>query len=428
MKPATNDQVRHNIRVNLLDGSFFGAALGFASFVTIIPLFVSELTDSAVLIGLIPAIHSVGWQLPQLLTAPKVSRLEIFRPSVLKLTVHERLPFLGLAVVAWFSPSLGDQRALLLTFLLLIWQGLGGGFTANAWQSMIAKIIPSDRLGTFFGLQSSSANLLASISAILAGLLLARLVTPIDFTACFLLAGVAMGISWVFLALTRESSSPVPAVNERNSSFWKGLGVILKRDTNFRWFLVTRMLSQLATMGFAFYTVYAVRYLGISEITIGLLTGLMMGTQIAANPIMGWLGDHRGHRIILIFGTIAAIISAALAYAGQGIAGFLVVFVLAGIANVTSWVTPMAMTLEFGRIERDRPAYIGLANTFIAPFTFLAPLIGGWLADQRGFQATFLASAIAGMITLGILLFAVKDPPRQDEFELSALENELVSE
>ena len=36
--------------------------------------------------------------------------------------------------------------------------------------------------------------------------------------------------------------------------------------------------------------------------------------------------------------------------------------------------------LEFGE-EEDRPAYIGLANTLIAPFTFLAPVLGGWLAD-----------------------------------------------
>jgi MFS family permease len=270
----------------------------------------------------------------------------------------------------------------------------------HAWQSAIAKIIPSNRLGTFFGIQSSSANLLASIAAILAGLLLARLVTPLDFTACFLLASIAMGISWIFLSLTREGKSPLPEGTSSAGSFWSGLGIILRRDANFRWFLVTRMLSQLATMGFAFYTVYAVRELGISEATIGLMTGLMMATQIAANPIMGWFGDRRGHRIIMIFGTMAAIASASLAFMGQGSAGFLVVFILTGIANVTSWTTPMAMTLEFGRSEQDRPAYIGVANTFIAPFTFLAPVIGGLLADQRGYQVTFLVSLWQGWLPL----------------------------
>jgi len=428
LKQISDDQVRYNTTVNLLDGAFFGAALGFASFVTIIPLFVSEFTDSAILIGLIPAIHAVGWQLPQLLTARRVSRLEQYRPAVLVFTIHERLPFLGLAIVAWFSPSLGAQNALILTFIILIWQGLGGGFTANAWQSMIAKIIPSDRIGTFFGLQSSIANLLASISAIVAGIILARMATPTDFTSCFLLASFSMVISLFFLSRTREARSSLPQLEGKNDAFWKNIGIILKRDGNFRWFLVTRMFSQLATMGFAFYTVYAVRILEINVATIGLMTGLLMGIQIAANPIMGWFGDRRGHRIILIFGTLAAIASASLAFTVQGMAGFLVVFILAGIANVASWTTPMAMTLEFGRRDSDRPAYIGLANTIVAPFTFLAPLIGGWLADQRGFQAAFLASAVAGLITLAILFFTVQDPPRYFETELSLTEIDFISE
>ena len=49
---ATHKHVRFNAIVNILDGAFFGSALGFASFTTIIPLFVSQLTDSAILIGL----------------------------------------------------------------------------------------------------------------------------------------------------------------------------------------------------------------------------------------------------------------------------------------------------------------------------------------------------------------------------------------
>lgn len=52
--------LKHNLIVNLLDGGFFGFAMGFSSFVTILPLFVSTMTHSALLIGLIPAIHNAG--------------------------------------------------------------------------------------------------------------------------------------------------------------------------------------------------------------------------------------------------------------------------------------------------------------------------------------------------------------------------------
>jgi hypothetical protein len=88
-----NKNFPFNFFVNVIDGGFFGLALGFASFSTVIPLFVSTLTDSAILIGLIPAIHVVGWQLPQLFTAHRVAQQKRYKPMVMFFTIHERLPF-----------------------------------------------------------------------------------------------------------------------------------------------------------------------------------------------------------------------------------------------------------------------------------------------------------------------------------------------
>jgi MFS family permease len=406
-------EIRRNLRfnfiANLADGAFFGAALGFASFVTVIPLFVSQLTDSAILIGLIPAIHSMGWQLPQLLTAQRVAGLRRFKPMVMILSTQERLPFLGLALIAWLLPGLRRELALVLTYALLVWQGLGGGFAATAWQSLIGKIIPSDSIGTFFGAQSATANLLASLAAIGAGILLERVASPLDFTLCFLLAAFGMAISWGFLLLTREQESAGERAPDDWRAFRANLGSILRRDANFRWFLVARMLSQVAMMAFAFYTVYAVNDHGLSESAVGLMTGILMATQVTANPLMGWAGDRWGHRRILQIGVLAAVLSAAFAWFASSAAWFYPVFILAGIAYVAAWTTPMAMTLEFSS-EADRPAYIGLANTLVAPSTMLAPIIGGWLADQAGYQATFLFSAVAGVLTLLVLFLAVSDP------------------
>src|SRR4030067_3388810 len=107
-----NKNFLFNFIVNVLDGGFFGLGLGFASFSTIIPLFVSQFTDSAILIGLIPAIHVVGWQLPQIFTAQWVSQQKRYKPMVMFFTINERLPFLGLAAVTWFIPHLRPKAAL----------------------------------------------------------------------------------------------------------------------------------------------------------------------------------------------------------------------------------------------------------------------------------------------------------------------------
>jgi MFS family permease len=405
----TRRHLRHNVTVNLMDGGFFGLAIGFVSFSTILPLFVASMTDSATLIGLVPAIHAAGWLLPQLFTANYTSQLRRYKRTVLKLTVHERLPFLGFALVAFLLPRIGIEAGLIISFLLLIWQGLGGGFTANPWTSMISKIIPSDSRGTFFGTQAAVANLFISAAAVGAGYLLEWFDSPYDFMYCFLIASVFFTISWFALAMTREPADHDKVVEENPAPFWHGAGTILKRDKNFNWFLAARILSQFATMGFAFYIVYALRRFEMSEVTAGYLTATLTIAQTVANAGMGWLGDRVGHRLMLIVGAASATLSSLLAWFAPSLAWFFPIFVLTGFANVSIWTNGMTMTVDFSD-EKERPFYIGLAQTLTAPATIVAPLIGGWIADTQGFVITFGLSSMLSVVMMSILIFLVKEP------------------
>jgi MFS family permease len=415
--PSSKEQfvqrnLRFNFTVNLLDGGFFGLALGFASFITIIPLFVSQMTDSALLIGLVPAIHNVGWLFPQLLTAGLVSRSKRIKPLVLWTTVHERIPFLGLAVVAWFLPQLGVRTALILTFILLVWQGFGGGFTANAWTSLITKIMPSNLHGTFFGAQMAAFTGLEGLSAVAAGLILDRLDGPLDFTICFLAACVTFGVSFVFISLTREPDGRPRIVEGRPEGFWKESQRILKTNRNFVAFLFMRSLSQFAAMAFSFYIVYVVWTFGVSAAEAGFMTGVFLMASIVAGLVMGRLADRWSPRVVMVIGAVAATLSATMAMLAPSANWFYVSFILTSMAIVAIWTLPLPLTVQFGT-EEERPYYIGLSSTVTAPATLLAPVIGGWLADTVGFQATFMVSVVCGLLMAATLVFVVKDPPRE---------------
>ena len=403
--------LHHNVIVNLLEGGLFGAALGFASFSTIIPLFVASMTNSATLIGLVPAIHGVGWQFPQLFTAGHVSRLRRYKRNVLLMTIHERVPFLCIGVTALFIPTIGVKASLILTFIFLTWQGLGGGFTANSWISMISKIIPSEFRGTFFGSQASVANILISISAVGAGYLLGWLASPLDFAACFLIACIFFTLSWFALAQTREPEDTEKVIDENQPPFWQEAKRILKQNRNFDWFITARFLSQFATMGFSFYILYALRRFNMNEVTAGYLTASLTISQTIANAGMGWLGDRIGHRLMLILGAIAALLSSTLAWFAISIAWFYPIFILAGLANVSIWTTGMTMTVNFSG-EKERPLYIGLSQTLIAPATIIAPLLGGFIVDTISFKSTFAFSVIISILVTIILILLVKDPQR----------------
>ncbi len=403
--------LRFNFLVGLLDGGAFGLGMGFGSFVAIIPLFVHHMTDSALLIGLVPAIHNMGWQLPQLLTAGWIGRLSRYKPLTLAMTVHERLPFLGLAVLAFFLPGSTRTTILALTFLMLVWQGFGAGLAANPWTNLVSKVIPQELHGTFFGAQSAAFNGLAGVSAIAASAILTRFASLRAFSICFALTFVFMALSFAFLALTREPELLLPRSSTAPRAGFAHESIrILRRDPNFRMFLVVRVLSQFAGMGFAFYVIYAVRRFGMSDAAAAALVALLLIGQVVLSPLMGRLGDVWSHRGMMSIGALGAALSAIIAWRASSPAWFYAVFLLEAVAIVAIWTIPLALSVSFARDAAERPIYVGLANTLPAPAAILAPAIGGVVADAAGFETTFIASAVAGVLMALVLWFAVRDP------------------
>lgn len=402
----TPGDVRFNALVNILDGAFFGAALGMASFTTVIPLFVRQLTDSAILIGLIPAIHVVGWQLPQLLTANRVRRLSRYKPMILAMTIHERLPFFVLSLLAWSLPGLERNTALVLVFALLIWQGLGGGYAAVVWQSMIGKIIPAAWRGGFFGAQSSAANLGAAITAVAAGQILEHLASPLDFALCFALAGLFMAASFGFLASTREVEHDPAPPPEDGARQWDEIKRILRSDRAFQRFLLIRIILAFGMTAFSYYAVYVVGELGASEALAGWLTGVLILGEVIISPALGAIGDRKGHRLVLLLGSLGALASATLAGWLSTIPAWFLIFILAGAGYAVGWTTTMVLTLEFGN-PHNKAIYIGLSNTLVAPAALAAPFLAGWCIEALGYATMFRLAALtfllAAFLSLSLL-------------------------
>ncbi len=415
MRTEIQKNLRFNFTVNVMDGAFYGFALGFSSYVTVIPLFVSTLTQSSILIGLVASLHLIGFQLPQLFTSNRVARLRRYKPFTMIMTVNERLPFLFLALVALSVNTLGHTLALILTLLLVIWAAMGSGLTGNPWQSMITKIIPAELRGTFYGTQSAAANLTQSASAVLAGIILVQVAAPGNFALCFFCTAFFMIFSFFSLGSSREPDAPPAQEKARTQrEFWGGLVAILRRDTSFRLFLIVRMLAQFATLGTAFFTIYAVRHFSMDAGTAGIMTAVLMLATTISNPLFGWLGDRSSHRVMFALCVLLAGGSAAVAMLAPSLGWFYLVFALAGLSSAGFWTTVMAMTVEFGA-EEDRPYYIGLANTLTAPATIAAPLLGGWLADSVGYPVTFAVAAVSGLITVALTRFMRQQPKQRSK-------------
>ena len=68
---------RWNFSVNAADFALYILALSCASRLTILPAFVRKLTSSNLIIGMIPAINTLGWLLPQIISARYIERLDL---------------------------------------------------------------------------------------------------------------------------------------------------------------------------------------------------------------------------------------------------------------------------------------------------------------------------------------------------------------
>ena len=406
------DKLRHNAFVNIMDGSLFGfGIMGLASYVTIIPLFLSYLTESTALIGFVAALFHIGWQAPQLLTSNFVAGLPRYKPLVLAMTLVERLPFFGLALLAFSIPVVGKETALLAALLLLGIQSLGGGLTGTAWQSMISKIMPPHRLGAFFGLQSACVNLFGAGGALLASVILERIAYPESFGLLFLITGLSLLVSFVFLAMTYESKSAPKNVADpvKWGRFGGRLRQILKADDNFRWFLIARGLTAVSLTAISFYTIFGIRRFDMSPEFAGALTSALLISNMLSSAVIGWIGDRWGHRRVLIAANAFTVLAIAIAMAADDVRWFYAVFALTGVVNSAQWSTIMTITVQFGSVA-ERPYYIGMANTFIAPVTIFAPIIGGWLVDAVSFELTFGIFALAGLLSILVYVIPMHEP------------------
>jgi MFS family permease len=114
----------------------------------------------------------------------------------------------------------------------------------------------------------------------------------------------------------------------------------------------------------------------------------------------------------LICGALLLMAAALTAWVAMSATWLAVVFFLLGAAISAELTSSLNIILEFCTPE-DRPTYIGLTNTLLAPTLALAPIIGGWLATLTGgFSLLFLAAALCAGLGALLLLFWVHEPRR----------------
>ncbi len=405
---------RWNFLVNTLDGATFGFGMSFFSSTIILPLFVSHFTDNPLTIGLISFLGWGGVLLPQLFMANAVERAPIkkFFPMTLGFFL-ERLPVFLLAPAVYFLATRKPALTLIIFFVLYTWHNIGAGVIIVGWQDMIAKVIPVEKRGRFFGISYFIGNGTGILGALAVPFVLDKFTFPLGYVFSFAVAGALFFFSWVSLSLTREPAvrSSKPPVSQ--SDYLRSLPEILRRDRNFRIYLLSQILFSLSGMATGFLVVYTVTTWKLPDSEAG---GFMIALQIGltlANLFFGFLADRKGHKLNLEICWLLSVMALVLAILAPSPLWFFPIFFLSGTVSAGIFLSGISIVYEFTDAE-NRPTYIGLANTIPGIVVSIAPLIGGWLAGAMSYRSMFILSAIIGAISWGLLRFAVHEPRKME--------------
>jgi MFS family permease len=407
---SPRDDVRHNFVALGLDYAAFLIGMSFASQATILPAFAAHLGASNVVIGALPAVMTLGWFLPSLFVAPYIESLRSKLPFILRYTLWERLPLPALAAVAFFVADSMPRLALTCVFVLLLLMTGVGGALMPAWMDIIGRTIPTTLRGRFFG----AANVLASAGGLLGSVgtayLLAAYPAPRSYGLCFLAGTAFLALSYVALAAAREPTVATTRPLVPLTVYLRRIPALLRRDRNLVWFLVARAAATLGTIGNGFYTVHALRTYAAPDWQVGVFTTLHLGGQLIGNLVLGWLADRVGHRAVLVLGVGALAGGNLVALIAPSAFGLWPVFLLSGVHLAAIHLSARTILLEFTEDPDERPTYIGLANTALAPLSFAGSLAAGVLADRLGFPAIFALAATFGVAALALLLARVREP------------------
>lgn len=416
--PAITDKLeevnfRWNFVVNAIDVSFFMLAMSIVSQTTIIPLLVAQLTPSKMAIGVIPAIQNLGFLLPQLFTASYVEGLRRKKPFIMWVSaIGERTPWLlagfGVGAFARTSPVL----TLVCIYLCIAISSVAGGLCTPAWYDMIAKVIPIRFRGLWSGVSFGLGAFMGIAGSALAGGILEKWSYPQSYTLLFMLAFVGLIISFVGLAFNRETDSETIKNHGGLANYLRQLPDVLRRNKNYRVFLVGRSIAYLSMMAGGFYIVYGAEKFHINGVEVGALSAMLVGSQSLMNVILGLLGDRKGHKIVLVLSMLAMGLAAMAAFLIPNQAVLWLVFFLLGTASAGETVSGLNIILEFCDPE-ERPTYIGLTNTILAPSRAIAALIGGWLASAWGYSPLFLVTMIMSLFSALLLGIWVKEPRKK---------------
>ncbi|MFO8006227.1 MAG: hypothetical protein R6V05_00670 [Candidatus Brocadiia bacterium] len=419
---------RSNISRCVAGEGLFGLGMGLVAAMTALPLLLENLGAGKIVLGLAFSICTAGWMMGQPVGLMLFGRKRRSKRFLVPWAFCCSVPtYAGMALaVLLLGVSAPGACAAVILLLLAVRFG-GGGAVVPLWQDWQAMMFRRKVRGRAVGMIAGGSAFGVTVAALAAGAVRRTIGFPNSYALLFAGSALFCAAGLGFYAAVREPEvvrQAVPTLRVRDlfGRFARSFG-----EPNFRNYLIGRALLTLGAGGAAFYAVHfkSPDGGGLAESTVIAVGMFLTLPQAIASPILGRIGDRRGHKSGVLLGAVAQLGSIAVAFLGRGLGACILAFGLMGVAWASAWVSHSNMLFETCPHD-SRAAHITLSNVFLGPFVLLVPLATGWMmANWTGVRAGLGVTLVPTVVGILYLLVVVKEP-RTLEMEAAARAREAA--
>jgi MFS family permease len=381
-------------------------SFGFMEIVTVLPLFLHNLTVSTAVIGLLITLQHAGWILIPLLVASYIQHRPRKKPFLVISAFIGRLPFLALALLVFTWGGSAPTRLLWLAVAIYTLFFFSDGMTSVPWQDILAKVIPPIKRGRCLGYIAVFGGLLAMISGEVVRRILAdeSIPFPNNYGLLFAFFAAGMLVTSILLMLIREPVRPVAMEAQSAVALVKQIPRVLREVPTYRRMVAIQVVLGMASIALPFYVLFAQARLGAPQWISGVYVWAGTLGTIIGSLVWGHLGDRFGNARVIravswlqLLAPLTAIVVPLLGLPSPfSYYLFAAVFMLERAALNGGWIGFTNFVLELASDEQ-RPTLIGITTTLTAPVIFM-PALGGLLLKFVSYEAVFAIAAITAAI------------------------------
>lgn len=383
-------------------GFFLAITMSMLDLNTVFPALVFELTQSKILFGLLYSIM-LGAPLVFNLVFSHYLRTRPYKKKFLLLGIYLRsAAFLGMAISTWFFGVNNPIAAVYTFFIWVFLFSISAGFAGIAYADIMGKVLSGRQRTRLYAVK----QFFASIAAFTGGLVIAGLFKPgsLSFPVNYVLS-LVIGFIGLFIASLgfykiREPAS-ILQNNQKQSliTYIRDVPQIIKKDKQFRKFIVIENLASFSVMILPFYMIYAKDTFDSPQSYLGQYLLIQVVGTVLSNFAWGYMASHTVSRVIvrscIYLGATIPIIAIILAQTNPML--YSIVFFLIGFIISGRRIGFEPYLLDIAPNEQ-RTEYLGIRGT-LNIFVIILPIIGGIFISQFGYEITFILVSIVMLIT-----------------------------